>query len=321
MLKFADARGRGFSLVELLVVIAIVAVLTAVLLPSLSTAREVARDAVCKSNQRQLAVAGMNYRSDYGVYLPSYQSQTNDPNINTDGDGGTSPGNFGSSGPGLLHMGGYVSFPLGFYSSGAVGSKSGQLQAARRSTVILCPSGQYYGPPAAPGAMAYVIFPGSPDGLDAITRTQDGYDVSRAGTTMRSGGYDPLTSYIQSYAVNSRFSVAITVPGGTPRTGYTAVKQITPGVQESKLLVWAEYFQRDGLTHSYRISMSTLRGTSSELSMPRYGYYRTPHGGNMTSGNWSAVDGHVATFKISQVMAAWSAANVTLAAAELPFEY
>jgi prepilin-type N-terminal cleavage/methylation domain-containing protein len=312
-------RQHGFSLVELLVVIAITAVLLAVLLPSLNSAREVARDALCKSNQRQMSVAGMNYRNDFAVYLPSFQSQTNDPMINSDG-GVSSSGRFGSSGQGLLHTGGYISIPLGFYSSSPTNSRATALQQARRSTVSLCPSGQYYGPPQAPMAMAYIIFPGAPDGLDAITRTQDGYDTSRAGTTITAGSYDPQTSYIQSFSVNSRFSTLITVPGATPRNGYTAVKQITPGVQESRLLVWAEYFQRDGLDHGYRISMSTLRGTSSEMSMPRYGYYRTPHG-SLATGNWAALDGHVGTVRISQLMSAWSAANVTLAALELPFEF
>ncbi len=53
---------RGaFTLVELLVVIAIVGVLIAMLLPSLSAARETARQSVCASNQRQIAIAFSGY--------------------------------------------------------------------------------------------------------------------------------------------------------------------------------------------------------------------------------------------------------------------
>jgi prepilin-type N-terminal cleavage/methylation domain-containing protein len=312
-------RGGGFSLVELLVVIAIVAVLVSMVIPALSGAREVARDALCKSNQRQLGIAGVNYRNDFGVYLPSFQSQTDDPMINSDGGASTS-GRLGSSGQGLLHSGGYISIPLGLYSSSATSSRAGALEAARRSTVSLCPSGKYYGPPQAPMAMAYIIFPESADGLDAITRTQDGYDVSRAGTTIKDGAYDPLTAYIQSYSMNDRFSVLITVPGATPRNGYTAVKKISNAVRESQLLVWAEYFQRDGLNHGYRVNMTNLRGTSSEMSMPRWAYFRTPHG-SLRTGNWSALDGHVGTMRVDELRAAWSAANVTAAALELPFEF
>lgn len=64
---------KGFTLIELLVVVAIIALLISILLPSLSQARELAKQAVCTSNLRQVGVAGMYYTHDYQVYPPIFQ--------------------------------------------------------------------------------------------------------------------------------------------------------------------------------------------------------------------------------------------------------
>ncbi|CAG0976279.1 hypothetical protein PHYC_01519 [Phycisphaerales bacterium] len=58
-------RPRAFSLIELLVAIAVIAVLLAILLPTLAGAREAGRGAACLSNGHQLAVAWTAYGNDY----------------------------------------------------------------------------------------------------------------------------------------------------------------------------------------------------------------------------------------------------------------
>jgi len=61
----------GFTLVEVLVVIAIIGMLTALLLPALSRARESGRQAACSSNLHQLHLANLSYAGDYDGFAPA----------------------------------------------------------------------------------------------------------------------------------------------------------------------------------------------------------------------------------------------------------
>ena len=68
---FAKRRQpAGFTLIELLVVIAIIAILAALLLPSLSKARERAQAISCLDNTRQLDLAWQLYTDDHDGFLP-----------------------------------------------------------------------------------------------------------------------------------------------------------------------------------------------------------------------------------------------------------
>ncbi len=55
---------KGFTLIELLVVIAVISILIAILIPVLSSARELAQRTVCMSNLRQLTLAWVAYADD-----------------------------------------------------------------------------------------------------------------------------------------------------------------------------------------------------------------------------------------------------------------
>ncbi len=57
-------RSKGFTLIELLVVISIIALLIAILLPSLAKAREFANRAVCSNNIRQTILSFTMYAQD-----------------------------------------------------------------------------------------------------------------------------------------------------------------------------------------------------------------------------------------------------------------
>lgn len=61
---------HGFTLIELLVVISIVALLIAMLLPALGSARETARDITCRSGLHQIGLAFMTFATDHRDRLP-----------------------------------------------------------------------------------------------------------------------------------------------------------------------------------------------------------------------------------------------------------
>ncbi len=61
---------RAFTLIELLVVVAIIALLISILLPALSRAKDQAREVVCRSNLRQLAIGFLTYATENKDILP-----------------------------------------------------------------------------------------------------------------------------------------------------------------------------------------------------------------------------------------------------------
>ena len=66
---------RAFTLIELLVVIAILALLLAILTPSLKRARELTRRAICSSNLHQQCTGVMLYAGTYNNSLPPINEQ------------------------------------------------------------------------------------------------------------------------------------------------------------------------------------------------------------------------------------------------------
>ena len=76
-LRVVDDRMEGFTLVELLVVIAIIAILMALMMPSIARAKAKANQTSCLNNMRQLNLAASMYASDHNEEFPARRIPTN----------------------------------------------------------------------------------------------------------------------------------------------------------------------------------------------------------------------------------------------------
>lgn len=78
-MSIVEKQLKAFTLVELLVVISIIAMLLAILVPSLARARKYAKKVICLSNMRQMGLVLITYLNDSDNHLPPSSCHLSDP--------------------------------------------------------------------------------------------------------------------------------------------------------------------------------------------------------------------------------------------------
>ncbi len=139
-MKHFPAPRRAFTLVEILVVIAIIGILSAILFPVFSRARENGRKTACLSNMKQLGTAFLLYTQDSRGKYPQagqYQKWASGGHWVTGGTGGT-PKNFTDTEMGLANPTTFATVPdHEAYPQNSIGALAAYTKSAG---IYVCPS-------------------------------------------------------------------------------------------------------------------------------------------------------------------------------------
>ena len=103
-----EHKHRGFTLIELLVIVTLIAVLAALLLHSLKTARDRADTTLCQSSLRQMGAIAWTYAGDYGGALPPQYCINPGTNVHCYQD-------YPTYNPSLVMGYGYYLYYMGFF--------------------------------------------------------------------------------------------------------------------------------------------------------------------------------------------------------------
>ena len=270
------ARRSGFTLIELLVVVAIIALLVALLLPSLKRARELARKSICQSNMHQLGTMSHMYTTEYAVVVPWFMTDPAYPSYGTTYWTGWGCWH-------LLYEAKYLSHSqmVDYLQPDSVVN-----ERLRRESPLLCPSGVF----KSPYWVGYVGLAWYGDAWNIVD-----LDVSDGnGWLNTSGAASDIAWKVSpySYTVNSLTSGetrSSPVSGWYPvsetvflgRIPYYSNLQASPAAPSDKLY-WVEGQQ------------PSVGGYSEPANDPHgRRWFRIPH---LDTTNWLAYDGHVSSY-------------------------
>ncbi|MGN6369428.1 MAG: type II secretion system protein [Phycisphaerae bacterium] len=281
-------KRSGFTLIELLVVVAIIAVLIAILLPSLGKAREQANTARCATNMRGIAQAVLAYGSANDQATIMAVVTHNDPVYPN-----------GWFWPTELVKQGYVSGTNNLRPDGTPGEPTNR-------SVFFCPDcvPQLYD--TSGGSFGYA---GSTLGAnDPKLKLGEYYATGNAGGGQNKPGDMSVYTWYSLNAHNLSGGMAITAATGSSTGGSTP------------FVVWQGPTDKDGLTLTatlrYRRNMKMIKNQSMMVlaleateiipdstkgSYPRQQRFRGCHGDPVNGGvdgemNLAFFDGHVAKY-------------------------
>ena len=256
--SFQSFLKNAFTLIELLVVIAIIAILAAMLLPALATAKEKAKATQCLNNAKQIGLATILYLGDNGDTYPFGVDVKNDltwsdptawhilllPQLGAGTNSGTRcyacPSDVAGATATYPVPPGYIKFQMDYRANGYIFRATGGSRAALHASVVRSPS-----------VMLTITEKeyDSPDfqtSSDELKAWLDGWNGS-SGKNYRNSGFErhskvsPVAAVCDGHA--TRFKVPM--PGGSTPTYY-------PGLADTRLqtsTLWSspasDLFMRD----------------------------------------------------------------------------